>query len=46
MEGINAPTEPGALINDNQWKKRNISKENKYELYFSDDRVHLEEFIK
>jgi len=46
MEGINAPAEPGALIDDNQGKKRDKSNENKYKLYFSDYRVHLEEFIK
>jgi hypothetical protein len=28
MEGINAPAEPGALIDDNQWKKRDKSNEN------------------
>ena len=46
MEGINTAAEPGTLINDNQWKKRDKSNENKYKLYFGDYRVHLEEFIK
>ncbi|MGD2092333.1 MAG: hypothetical protein PVH61_39560 [Candidatus Aminicenantes bacterium] len=45
MEGENTSIEPGALIKDNQGKKRDIGNENKYKLYFNGNRVHLEEFI-
>lgn len=46
MEGISTAAEPGTLIKNNQWKKRDKSDENKYKLYFSNYRVHPEEFIK
>jgi len=32
MEGMETAAEPGALIDDNQWKKRDKSNENKYKL--------------